>query len=582
MQKLTGFLAALIGGTCACHDALAATHQIIWGDASSIKPFALVNTPTTIPGVTQASPPPSKNQLRYFKHVEDEHGFSHVRYNQYYQSVPVFGYQVIYHTNPQNPNTITGTLLQNIDKDLSSVLPQIKPDHLLKSYQNGQRHQLRADLTIYFDEAVQKALLAYHLTYYETINHHIVEAHHMIDANTGMELQFWDGQAKATNPCSVVCQGNLCTGECGQGPGGVQFNNLPYRPGNYQFGSFYGGVNSLAKFRVVIDTLNNTCTLNHPDWRVYNLENQTEGQLPFSFPAPLTVTDGINPPLLPFSYACNNPDFLNVNDNGFAPVNQGWSPINDAAYFTQETFKMFQALGLAQPLGTNIPLLVFTHVANLENAYAFSSPSVITSHNLTSANFRQQVVLGNGANRLAPYTNGEVVGHEIMHIVIGNSSNLVYANQSGGINESLADAAGVTLKQFLRNTYPWYWDGLDWTLDWDISKVNQPSRYMNNPPLDGNSIDNAMNYTHGMPVHHSSGVFNKAFYLLSTAPGWRVDLAFQVFLDANQRCLVPNSDYSYAACCMIQAAQNRGYAVMDVLRAFNAVGIRYSPVCRRG
>ena len=41
-------------------------------------------------------------------------------------------------------------------------------------------------------------------------------------------------------------------------------------------------------------------------------------------------------------------------------------------------------------------------------------------------------------------------------------------------------------------------------------------RYMADPPLDGKSIGTAADFCPGMDVHHSSGVFNKAFYLLAT------------------------------------------------------------------
>jgi Zn-dependent metalloprotease len=56
---------------------------------------------------------------------------------------------------------------------------------------------------------------------------------------------------------------------------------------------------------------------------------------------------------------------------------------------------------------------------------------------------------------------------------------------------------------------------------------------MNNPPQDGQSIDNAANFTSSMDVHYSSGVYNKAFYLLATKAGWNGQKAFKVFARAN-------------------------------------------------
>ena len=37
----------------------------------------------------------------------------------------------------------------------------------------------------------------------------------------------------------------------------------------------------------------------------------------------------------------------------------------------------------------------------------------------------------------------------------------------------------------------------------------------------------------GLDVHYSSGVYNKAFYLLATKPGWNTQKAFQAFARAN-------------------------------------------------
>ena len=42
---------------------------------------------------------------------------------------------------------------------------------------------------------------------------------------------------------------------------------------------------------------------------------------------------------------------------------------------------------------------------------------------------------------------------------------------------------------------------------------------MDDSPMDHHSIGHASDYCPGIDVHHSSGVFNKAFFLLSTTEG---------------------------------------------------------------
>ena len=57
---------------------------------------------------------------------------------------------------------------------------------------------------------------------------------------------------------------------------------------------------------------------------------------------------------------------------------------------------------------------------------------------------------------------------------------------------------------------------------------------MSDPTRDHKSIAQASDYCPGIDVHCSSGVFNKAFFLLSTTEGWSAKKAFEVFLTANR------------------------------------------------
>jgi Zn-dependent metalloprotease len=67
----------------------------------------------------------------------------------------------------------------------------------------------------------------------------------------------------------------------------------------------------------------------------------------------------------------------------------------------------------------------------------------------------------------------------------------------------------------------------DWLVGATIFKgAGLALRYMHDPPLDGSSIDHASDYYTGLDVHYSSGVYNKAFYLLSTTDGWDTEKVF--------------------------------------------------------
>ena len=59
-------------------------------------------------------------------------------------------------------------------------------------------------------------------------------------------------------------------------------------------------------------------------------------------------------------------------------------------------------------------------------------------------------------------------------------------------------------------------------------------RYFEDPFRDNRSIGNAADYCPGIDVHHSSGVFNMAFYLLANTEGWDIYSAFLTFVEANR------------------------------------------------
>jgi Zn-dependent metalloprotease len=187
----------------------------------------------------------------------------------------------------------------------------------------------------------------------------------------------------------------------------------------------------------------------------------------------------------------------------------------------------------------------------------------------------QQLVFGNGATIFSPLTEGDVVAHEFGHLVTDQFSNLTYSNQSGGMNEAFSDMTGMAFNSYLRHIgFTWYWDGKDWTTGLSIAKNNKPTRSLSDPTSDGVSIDNAANFRTGMNTHNSSGVYNKAFYLLSTTTGWTIEKAYQVMLDANMNYWTANTDYNNGACGVRSAAIARGYSGTDVDNAFSKVGVK--------
>ncbi len=119
----------------------------------------------------------------------------------------------------------------------------------------------------------------------------------------------------------------------------------------------------------------------------------------------------------------------------------------------------------------------------------------------------------------------DVVAHELMHGVTQFSLELVYSNESGGLNESLSDVFGSMFKQWrLKQTV----DSADWLIGADILGAKAKSLGYNclrnmadpeSPECLGQQISSYSQYQAGMDPHESSGVANFAFYNIAKALG---------------------------------------------------------------
>ncbi|MER6408064.1 M4 family metallopeptidase [Streptomyces viridosporus] len=114
----------------------------------------------------------------------------------------------------------------------------------------------------------------------------------------------------------------------------------------------------------------------------------------------------------------------------------------------------------------------------------------------------------------------DVIGHELTHGVIETSSGLLYQDQSGALNESLADTMGVVIANWYQA--PDRGDVRTWT--WDIGAGlgtgGLPLRDMRDPTRTGDP-DHMRDYLHTTAdnggVHTNSNIHNKAMYHLLTS-----------------------------------------------------------------
>ncbi|MFG2332441.1 M4 family metallopeptidase [Streptomyces sp. NPDC048604] len=124
---------------------------------------------------------------------------------------------------------------------------------------------------------------------------------------------------------------------------------------------------------------------------------------------------------------------------------------------------------------------------------------------------------GDGAGNAKPLTSLDVAGHEMTHGLTAATAGLRYSRESGGLNEATSDILGTSVEFFANNTS----DAGDYLIGEkiDIRGNGTPLRYMDKPSRDGSSADYWSTKVGRLDVHHSSGVANHFFYLLSEGSG---------------------------------------------------------------
>ena len=173
------------------------------------------------------------------------------------------------------------------------------------------------------------------------------------------------------------------------------------------------------------------------------------------------------------------------------------------------------------------------------------------------------------------FTSLDTVVHEISHGFTEQHSDLEYQHQSGGLNEAFSDMAGIAAEFYA-------YGKTDFLVGWgDMKEEGVALRYMDQPSKDckgrepGNncSIDNISQYKSSIDVHHSSGIFNRVYYLLANTPGWDAKKAFDVMVQANRFYWTSTSSFADAACGVMKAAQDYRYDLNETAAAFRVVGI---------
>lgn len=461
------------------------------------------------------------------------------KYEMSYKGVPVWGHTLVI-TKDKNGaiDRLHGYAVRGIDKDVPSVkakISTVKAIQIAKAYHETalkikdkwSYEDLKSDLYIYVGDD-KKASLVYAVTFMAQLPNIAMPVRPviMVDATTEKVLSYVD-------------QINL-----------EMFNANGYG-GNTKTGAY-------AYTNILVSKTNDTCTMDTPNLMTVDLNGQGDLSKPM---------DKLNDST-PFSFTCPT--------NTYKQINEAYSPMNDAHVNGLAIIDMYQKWFNLYPLEKGLKLKMRVHFGkDLQNAFWDG----------------KSMTFGDGGKMLYPLATAlDVTAHEVSHGFTSARSKLLPLSEAGSLNESFSDIAGEAAEYFSRGKN-------DWVMGAEIMKNAPAMRYFADPKLDKASIDNVADYKWPQmcsmlliasrfspelakqylatctDAHNGSGIYNKAFYLMATAPGSDVPKAFAVFVRANEKYWTEQTTFVDGAKGVKDAATELGFDIKTVVDSFKAVGI---------
>ena len=457
---------------------------------------------------------------------------THERMQQKYLGFPVYGAHIIMH-RPQGAlmqtSVATGVIYSALAQDLGAIPP--------KSFVNHAEDILRKFQTRYATSLMSQAIVE-PIIYIDS-NEHAVWAY-----DVRVMVQEKDGRTK--NPRAFIDAKNYSTLfewddlklELKQVNGiGYSGNTLT---GKKQFGK------NLPFLNLLRDSDNAECYMENQDVMVLDMIHELHSPaISMMFPCIASRITGA--PTYRTGYA----------GDGYDKINGAYSVANDALYVggvIKDMYRTWYGLDVLTLQNKPMQLVMRVHYGNHYNNAFWDG---------------RQMTFGDGLSWMYPLVSVGIGAHEITHGFTAQHSNLAYYAQSGGLNESFSDMAAQAAEYYSesKNT---------WKIGSEIFKAKSgytALRFMDQPSLDGYSIDSADQYHNGMDLHFSSGVYNRLFYLLATQENWSTKKAFQLMLKANMDYWTPTTTFEEASCGVLQAATDLDFSITDVRAALNLVGL---------
>jgi bacillolysin len=479
--------------------------------------------------------------------TKDDLGIDHLRFNQKYNGVPIYGAEVIVHGRDGDFDFLNGSYY---NEALINTTPSITVDQATAAmisdrgeaikYKNfmGPLTKLMEDqkeLVIYNQEGEMK--LVYHFTTYRNLAERY---EYFVEAHSGAIIHKHESLCKFHNHSSSNQQPNEETfsppNDGATTANALDLFDVSRSINTYQVGnSFY-----------LIDGSR-------------DIFSSTPSQLPDDPEGVIWTIDAFN----------TSPQKDNFKYDHIKSGNNAWNNKTgvSAHYNGGKAFEYFRTVHSRKSIngqGGNIISLI--NVAEedggaMDNAFWNG----------------QAMFYGNGKSDFRPLARGlDVAGHEMTHGVVQSTANLEYQGESGALNESFADIFGAMI------------DRDDWLIGEDVVKTSSfPSgalRSLQDPHNGGTNLNSpgyqpriySERYTGSQDnggVHINSGIPNWAFFKFATAVG--KDKAEKVFYRALANYLTKSSKFIDCRVAVIKAATDL-YGATEVTaarKAFDDVGI---------
>ena len=460
--------------------------------------------------------------LKILNEEADSSGSKHTRYTQTYDGIPLWGRQITQHqkklpgtrsllSSVKTKNSFSGQLITGLDADLANI--KLPDDFTAQDALELAKAKYKAQYSIAENqELVYENVKSEPVIYTFNDDGVPVLAYHVtffVDDMEGNKPARPSYLFDAQTKQIIKISNLLRHNRVGTGPGGNE------KVGKY----YYGKERPKLEIR---EAQHNECFMTNNKVRTVNLKNGYYGLKTYNFKCYESSDDA---------------------------VNGAYSPMNDAHHYGEKIYDMYNKWYDKPPL--NFKLVMRVHYGkNYENAFWNGS----------------SMTFGDGKDSFYPLVSLDVAAHEISHGFTEQNAKFDIDGQPGALDESFSDMAAKASEYFDKGKN-------DWTLGGDVTKESNPLRYLDEPTKDGESIADARDYNFLLDVHNASGVFNKAFYLLSTSTNWTTKKAFDVFVHANKYYWTPNSTFTDAALGAVNSADDLGYRTEDLIGVFKQVGI---------